>query len=78
MPHWLLLLLLTLLLVVVAVVVLLLCCSGAACHLQWSNHCTPAVAEVTKATLDRLLKLGATKVDVTVPDLDLVQVRAMV
>jgi hypothetical protein len=42
---------------------------------QWANDCSPGVSEVLSQTLVRLQQLGAAVVDITLPDLDLVQVR---
>jgi Asp-tRNA(Asn)/Glu-tRNA(Gln) amidotransferase A subunit family amidase len=52
----------------------LVCCLVVA--VQWTNDCSPGVADVFKQTLARLEQLGATVVDVSLPDLDLVQVRS--
>jgi Asp-tRNA(Asn)/Glu-tRNA(Gln) amidotransferase A subunit family amidase len=41
---------------------------------QWANDCSAGVAEVLQATLRRLQQLGAAVVDITLPDLHLVQV----
>jgi hypothetical protein len=40
---------------------------------QWFRDCKPLVGDVVRKTLERLLQLGATRVDVSLPDLDLVQ-----
>jgi hypothetical protein len=42
--------------------------------LQWCYDCSPAVAEAVKASLNRLVQLGAQQVEVTVPELELCQV----
>jgi hypothetical protein len=42
--------------------------------LQWCYDCAPYVSDAMKATLDRLLLLGAKQVEITLPELDLAQV----
>lgn len=42
--------------------------------LQWCYDCSPAVAEATKATLNRLVQLGAQQVEIALPELELAQV----
>jgi Asp-tRNA(Asn)/Glu-tRNA(Gln) amidotransferase A subunit family amidase len=44
---------------------------------QWANDCSAGVAEVLQQTLSRLQQLGAAVVDITLPDLNLVQVSAV-
>lgn len=42
--------------------------------LQWASDSTPGVQEVFKQSLHRLEQLGATIVDITLPELDIAQV----
>jgi Asp-tRNA(Asn)/Glu-tRNA(Gln) amidotransferase A subunit family amidase len=52
----------------------LLGCCVLLLSVQWALDCSPGVADVLKQTMRRLEQLGATMVDITLPDLDLVQV----
>lgn len=51
-------------------------CARVLVLLQWCFDCSPAVAEAMKATINRLVQLGAKQVDITLPDLHLAQVRS--
>lgn len=52
-------------------------CAPVCLRSQWCYNCSPAVAEAMRTTLNKLLALGAQQVEVTLPELDLCQVRQL-
>lgn len=52
-------------------------CAPVSASVQWCFNCSPAVAEAMRTTLNKLLALGAQQVEVTLPELDLSQVRQL-